>query len=455
MIKKIFFALFFSSLITSNAQDTIRVKLEPNNGYKWIMLYKIKGAKQQYISNTESETNEFELVVPEGKKPGMYRLMYDTEHGGYYDFLYDNKPVSITFNPKLPEQTAQFETSENNKLFQSYLNSILDKQSKVDSVQMVYFNTKDAELSKLYTKRVESLNAIQDYFEKESEGKLANDFIKVNKKYNSPTLLETPTAYLETIESHFFDYVDFDNENLANSSIFVDKVIEYVFYINGSDDPEIHRTLKKKSIEEALSKIGENSIVKSEVLSSLLYTFAGQEKLQMVDFVKEKYKLLPEENKNPSFIADIDSMLKLAIGRVAPEITWKEGGKQKSLIDLEGAKNYLVVFWSTSCSHCLKEIPELYKLTKDNKDLKVIAVALEVDEFGFNYHTPTMDKWINILSINKNDPTKKWEAKLPRSYDIYATPTYFMLDKDKKIIAKPEQLKDLLVVLKSESKVEE
>lgn len=449
MIKKIFFALFFSSLFAVNAQDTINVKLEPNSGYTWMMLYKIKGAKQEYISNTTSETNEFKLEVPEGKEAGMYRLMYDMENGGYFDFLYDNKPISITFNPNLPEETAQFDESDNNKLFQSYLNSILEKQTKLDSVQMVYFGSKDEKLTKLYTERLQSLNAIQEHFEKESEGNLSNDFIKVTRKYNSPMLLATPNDYLEVIEGHFFDYIDFGNEKLANSSILVDKVIEYVFYINGSDDPETHRALKKKSIEEALSKIGDNTIVKSDVLSSLLYTFAGQEKLQMVDFVKSKYEELPAAQKDSNFLADIDRMISLALGKVAPEISWEEAGKTKTLASLEGAENYLVTFWSTTCSHCLEEIPELYKLTKDNEKLKVIAIALEEDKFGFEHHTEMMDKWINVLGLNK------WENEIARRYEIHSTPSYFVLDKDKKIMAKPEHLKDVIEVLNLLNKGEE
>ena len=46
MIKKLVIALFLVSF-SANAQDTLRVKMEPVEGYKWMMLYKINGAKQQ------------------------------------------------------------------------------------------------------------------------------------------------------------------------------------------------------------------------------------------------------------------------------------------------------------------------------------------------------------------------------------------------------------------------
>jgi len=444
MIKKLFVALMLMTF-SVKAQDTLRVKMEPNEGFKWMMLYKINGAKQQFVSNTTIENEEFKLPIPEKFSAGMYRAFYDMDNGGYLDFLYNKESISVTFNPNLPEQTAHFSISEENKIYQSYLNAISLQQSKIDSIQMTYFNIEDKKplIQKNYTKQLEKLYKLQDYFEKESEGKLAQEFIKITEKHNSPKLLETPEAFLESLEAHFFDYIDFDNKVLLNSSVFIDKAIEYIFYINSSEDSKIHKALREKSINDVMEKVGKNHLVKSEILSSLLYAFAGQEELEMVDFIKEKYyDLLPAEYKDAKFIADIDRMLSVAIGRVAPEITWEEGGKTMRLSDLNEDKKYIITFWSTTCSHCLKEIPELYNFTKELDSVKVIAVALEEDKFGFDHHTEMMDKWINVLGLNK------WENEIARSYEIHSTPSYFVLDKEKKILSKPEQLEDLLVILR-------
>ena len=62
MIKKLVIALLLVSF-SANAQDTLRVKLEPVESYKWMMLYKINGAKQQYISNSTIENEEFVLPI--------------------------------------------------------------------------------------------------------------------------------------------------------------------------------------------------------------------------------------------------------------------------------------------------------------------------------------------------------------------------------------------------------
>ena len=49
--------------------------------------------------------------------------------------------------------------------------------------------------------------------------------------------------------------------------------------------------------------------------------------------------------------------------------------------------------------------------------------------------------WHHVLGLNK------WENKIARTYQINSTPTYFVLDANKKIIANPEKLVDLKKIL--------
>ena len=180
-------------------------------------------------------------------------------------------------------------------------------------------------------------------------------------------------------------------------------------------------------------------------MSSLLYALAGQEDLVLVDHVKENYyNKLPEEFKSEKFLATVKDMLKTAIGSVAPNFSLKEDGETTDLLQLTEAENYIITFWSTTCSHCLKDIPELHEFTKDMENVKVIAIALEEDKFGFDHHTQALSSWINVLGLNK------WENEIARDYDVHSTPSYFILDKDKKIIAKPEDLVDVQELFKTE-----
>jgi len=101
-----------------------------------------------------------------------------------------------------------------------------------------------------------------------------------------------------------------------------------------------------------------------------------------------------------------------------------------------------LVFWSTGCSHCLKEIPELYTFLQDKKNLKVIAFAMENNEARWKSLKTTLPNWHHVLGLNK------WENKTAKEYNINATPTYFVLDSNKKIIANPIAIKDLETFIK-------
>ncbi len=438
MLKEIVIALLLLS-ISANAQDIIRVRIEPNEQYEKLMLYSIVGASQNYVANTSIVFGEFEFVIPEGNESGMYRIYFDVNNGGYFDFIYNNEPVSVTFNPSSLEKTAVFDISEENQLYQSYLNEIETQQYKVDSLQYAYFNPdKKQSLKELYKNELQSLNDLQQSFEKASEGKFVHDFIVENNKYNSPEIVETSQEYLEILKNHFFDYIDFSNQYLTNSSFFVDDVIEYVFYLNGSDDVEMDRQLKKEALNRTMQKVGDNYFIRSEILSSLIYALTGQQNVKLVNFLMEEYySKLPTEFKDPQFIAKIKGTLKTTLGIIAPEISLNVDGQTILLSELNIADKYVVVFWSTTCSHCMVEIPQLYEFTETLENVKVIAVALEENSTGFDEQTKTMINWIHVLGLNK------WQNEYASSYNINSTPTYLVLDVDKKIIAKPEELEDV------------
>jgi hypothetical protein len=41
----------------------------------------------------------------------------------------------------------------------------------------------------------------------------------------------------------------------------------------------------------------------------------------------------------------------------------------------------------------------------------------------------------------------KWQNKVSKTYQVFSTPSYFVLDKNKKIIAKPNEISDVKAFL--------
>lgn len=440
MLKKLLFVIVLVSY-TIQSQNIVKGILSPAKDYSWVVLYQLKGAKQLYIKNATILNGAFSIDFPQNASKGMYRLMYSMKNGSFVDFIFNNENVELKFDPENPSETVEFLTSEENKIYHKFLLESANRMQQLDSLQLSFFNLEDENdkniAKDLYEVSNTKFNEFQTKFENNTKGKLANHFVKSSHKYYSPSIIETPQEYLNSEKKHYFDFINFKDAELLNSTFFSKKVIEYVFYLNGSDDVQVQNALYKNAVQEVFQKI-EDVNLKSELLTTLLYTFAQIENTILIDYlINDFYNKLPEELKNATMINEVQEKVKLVVGKTAPEITWEENGAIKTLSKLNNAEYYIVVFWSTECSHCLVEIPQLYEFTKGKPTIHVIAFALEDDEIGFNKHTTKFENWTNILGLGK------WQNSIATTYNITSTPTYFVLDKNKKIIAKPDYFMDV------------
>ena len=103
-----------------------------------------------------------------------------------------------------------------------------------------------------------------------------------------------------------------------------------------------------------------------------------------------------------------------------------------------------VAFWDPTFGHCKIEIPRL--------DSMYCAKwkALGVDIYAVNINKPEFSSWKKFISKNKltgwvhthesnavrNAGEKSLQMNFRQAYDIYKTPTFYLLDKDKRIISK-------------------
>jgi thiol-disulfide isomerase/thioredoxin len=175
------------------------------------------------------------------------------------------------------------------------------------------------------------------------------------------------------------------------------------------------------------------------IFEFLIEQFEPSKNLELIDYLFENhYNKLPKTLQDKKFKSEKTALFISEVGRIAPNFSWKENGRTLQLSTLNDAEKYVLVFWSTSCSHCLREIPLLHAYMENKKEIKVIAFALEEDAFVWeNYSKANLSGWHNVLGLNK------WQNKVSTTYQVFSTPSYFVLDKNKKIIAKPNEIKDV------------
>lgn len=442
MLKKIFLILLIISS-SIQAQYSIKGNMDPQLNYSWVALYQLQGAKQNYIANTVITNGEFTLAMPDASEAGIYRILYDLENRLFVDIIYNNENISFTFHPRYPYKMITFQESDENTVYQDYLDAIAKPQHHLDSLQVAYFNTEDfeskAEIGKMYKANYTKLTKTQQQFEQHSIGKLAVHFIKASARYNSDKPISTPTAYLEAMKAHFFDFLDLNNPVLLNSTFINDKINDYIFYLNTSEEKTILNKLQREAVITVLNKIRSNDGLKKDIEEGLIYTFSQQENIEMVNFLLNQYMQLPKELQDVPFIKNIKSQLKTAVGMLVPNISFDKNEIENNLYNLTDAKNFIIVFWSSTCSHCLIEMPVLYNYLKNSEITKVIAVGLE-DEDSTEGWQREITKYPEFIHVYGNN---KWENTYAREYGVNATPTFFVLDAKKKVIAKPDDVDEL------------
>lgn len=141
-----------------------------------------------------------------------------------------------------------------------------------------------------------------------------------------------------------------------------------------------------------------------------------------------------------------DKLRRAPIGSIAPNLIMQDAQLQaKSMYDIK-SKYTVVFFFKPSCGHCREETPKLVTLYNQKKkalNLEVFAVSTdttmkEMKDFIRDFKTP----WITV-----NGPRSYIKEHFSKLYYAELTPTIYILDEKKKIIARRidvEQIDDFI-----------
>ncbi len=412
------------------AQHTIKGTFSPAEEYKIALLYKVTPTISQYVANANvNEDGTFELKLDSTAAKGMYRLVYAVPQEDYnFDIIYNGKEdVELEFNS---ETGVTFLSSVENTLLTSYTNSMSNVTHSVGN----YFNSQSEDtlaLSKIFDIQRET----QSNYEEAAKDLMVLDFIKANKPY-IPNSFEDVKTYVNNLKNHYFDYVDFTNETLQSSNILEEKMVNYVFGMTAGANNEIENYKNNIDIVAITMKDAPNE-VKRILLVSLWQQMADLGYESVANYISNKYLMdILVALSDQQLINSLLTFENVSLGKIAPDfsIEIEKDGKKitKKLTDLSGSDTYVIVFWSSTCSHCLDEIPQLQKFMKPKTNIKVIAVGLEDEPYKWKNLTYEYPEFIHVYGEGK------WDNEIGDNYAVTSTPTYYILDKDKKIIAKPE-----------------
>ena len=161
-------------------------------------------------------------------------------------------------------------------------------------------------------------------------------------------------------------------------------------------------------------------------------------------FSQKTYPWLTEQGKK--IISErAYSLMANIMGNPAANVELKDvNNKPTALYDIQ-APFVLVAIWDPTCGHCKEVIPRLdslYQAKWKAAGLKLFGMARETDGTKETWLTFIKDhklnEWTHVY-YSKEDEKARVNANVPsytQLYDVQSFPTLFLLDKDKRIIAK-------------------
>jgi thiol-disulfide isomerase/thioredoxin len=423
------------------AQYAVKGTFSPPEAFNFALLYKVTPDNAVYIKNSEvNKDGTILLEMDSTLNAGIYRIVYGMpQEENNFDIIYNaQEDIEFNFNT---ETGIEFMTSNENSLLGSYTRSMSLVSQSIGN----FYNQQSADslaLAAIFNTQRET----QSSYEALAEGTIALNFIKANRPY-IPERFEDIKTYINNLKAHFFDHVDFSNEVLQSSNFLIDRILDYVFGLT-SEKSEHAQTYKQNIDEVVIAMNGVDDSIKKRLLEVLWQQMTDTDMDQVANYITDSYLLALSESLNDEeAVSRLNLFKSLSIGALAPEILWEteKNGQKKamSLSTLEAAKNYLILFWSSTCHHCMEEIPQLKSFLDSQEECDLIILAIGLEHYSPIWKREILNypDFIHVLGLGK------WQNEIGRSYNITTTPTYFVLDANKKIIAKPADLEALKKVL--------
>ncbi|MEM5566598.1 TlpA disulfide reductase family protein [Psychroserpens sp. AS72] len=432
--------VLFIALIPSFifAQHSIDGVFTPAEDYSYAFLYHATPTGSDYINRAQlGEDGSFSIPFDSTSTPGIYKIVYALPpEDNNFDFIYNGKE-SVAFTFSL-DKGLEFTDSNENKLWASYIKS-MDMVNRTIS----NFYAQESTDKKAYSDIIKTLSDTQKAYEDTSKGTLTSVFVKANSPY-IPKEFEDLSTYSKNLKRTYLEHVDFENPLLQSSEFLVERVMAYVFGMSANTSNDVY----KKDVDGLMTRIGEgNTEIKTILFEMIWRRFKGMENPELANYVTDTYLLKLTELTNYDALKEQLIIYKHnAVGNKASnfDLAYTKDGETvtTTLHDLKLSDQYLIIFWSSTCGHCLDELPKVKDILADKTDLTVIAIGLEDEADGWQKMIGDYQSFIHVLGLGK------WDNPTSDAYGIESTPSFFLLDKDKNIIAKPYDAEALKAILK-------
>jgi len=406
------------------------------------------------------------------KYPGGIYFLVSPEKYILQEFLMDQQQRFSLLGDTIKKEEFQILGSEDNTLFLQYTKESGALALQLQQIDVAFQQAKTEEeknrLRSDYKKFDDQLKQLRFSFVQKNPTSNLSAFLNAMKRPEVPPIPiingKADSLYpYRYVKEHFWDDVLFNDERLLRTPFFEPKIDEYFSqYVSPDADsiiPEIKFMLLSakgtKELYPYLLMKFTNKYIQPE--------YMGQDKVFVYLFeqfyLKGDTTILNAASKKTVFERGY-SLIANQIGLPAPQLQLakKEGGR--FVLDDVRASFTFISFWDPNCGHCKETVPRVDSIYNASwKNFGVTLVGVNTDEAAMaEWNSFIKDKsltnWVHVYQP-KQEKEADFKQGIPnyrQLYDIRSTPTFYLLDKDKRIIAKQLSLEQFDQLIKNKSK---
>lgn len=438
---------------------------DTTKGYKIKVNAPFEEGSVAYLANYwEGATYAIDsIVIPKG---GVFTFENQEEElkvGQYLLYIKPNIQIDLLIGDRQNNITIELNKdsfieskitgSEDTQTLWQYLTKLTPLNIELETyAKEIKEAKKDSEQSKVAQDRYKiALQKVEELSKKyisSTKGTWVSAFIKASSPLKEPYAIPANREELRTnanyIRKHYFDNMDLTDTRLWRTSFFAPQIQHYLREVIPQHPDTIAEeasrlVAKTKSDNKAFEKML-SYLVNNSTTSRVMGMENTWAKLAE-DYIFDKHVSWIDSTQYINLRAEYARIEKNRIGMKAENLILRTiDGDSIEMYNID-ADYLLLYFYSPTCSYCRKEIPllreDFYEKHK-NKGFKVLAVNVDNDvEYWQRFMLDNnMSAWNNAF-----DPEFKSQYWL--KYDTSGTPSLYLLDKNKTILAKKLNLASL------------
>ncbi len=414
----------------------------------------------QYIPKDTARTDRDGRMVFTGTKPlpeGLYLLV--TPKNGYVEFLIDSdQNFSFATDTAGIVKNMKITGSKENELFYGYqqgLNKLYEEAKVLGQQKKPGDAAANADVDKKMADLQKRAQVERDQFFANNKNSFAVKIIKAASEPEVPTAPKAANGRPDSVwvfnyfKKHFWDDYDFSDERFVRTNILQRKLDRYIKELTVQNPDSL---VKEADYVVAKAQAGKNKDVTSYVIYYITSQYerpkvVGTDGL-FVHMFEKYYKtgIMPVSDSSTlkSIGERVATLKPLLVGKTLPAPMVSDTLNRPINFQAIKADYTVVYFYDPHCGHCRESAPALKKFADSNKGKGVEVMAIAIEQ------TPAeWKKFIREFKLGNviNGYDYKHQTDFRTRFDVWTTPTVYVLDKQKKIIARklpPEQLEDFV-----------